>query len=269
MTGFQISGETRLLPVVGDPISQVLSPAALTARLAERGEDVIVVPFHVPAPELRQAFATFRAARNIPGALVTIPHKQAALQLCSDATGRARFAGSANVLRKTATGWSGDNTDGCGYMDGVAERGFSVKGKSALLVGCGGAGSAIAYEILLRGAGRVALHDTDAGRRDGLVTRLSAAFPGRVHPGGADPTGYDLVADATPMGMRPDDPLPILADRLTAGQFVACAVTRPAVPPLVEEARKRGCKTMTGAGMFEAQAGTLIDFLLAPEPLDA
>jgi shikimate dehydrogenase len=265
----QLSGETKLLPVVGDPIEQVLSPTALTALLAQRGRNVLVVPFHVPGSEFPRSINACEGVRNIPGVLVTIPHKRAALGLCTNATERARFAGSVNIMRKEARGWFGDNTDGCGYMDGIARLGFSVDGKSALLVGCGGAGSAIAFEILRRDAARLALHDVDAGRRDALIERLSAAFPGHVYEGSEDPTGYDLVANASPMGMDPADPLPILVDRLTARQFVACAITRPAVSPLVEEARKRGCKTMAGAGMFEAQAGMLIDFLLAPGPVNA
>jgi shikimate dehydrogenase len=261
----QLSGETQLLPVVGDPIGQVLSPGALTGLLAKRRKNVLVVPFHVSAAEFRKSISALASVRNVPGVLVTIPHKQAALDLCSDATERARFAGSANVLRKTAAGWFGDNTDGCGYMDGVASLGFSVEGKTALLVGCGGAGSAIANEILLRSAKHLAMHDTNAGRRDRLAERLSTVFPGRVSIGSADPTGYDLVANATPMGMLSTDPLPILVERLRAGQFVACAVTKPATPPLIETARRCGCPTMTGADMFQAQAETLIDFLLAPE----
>lgn len=265
MLSVRLSGETRLLPVIGDPIDQVLSPGALTRLLVERGRDVLVVPLHIPAFEFEKSVGALRGARNVPGLLITIPHKQAALGICADATERARFAGSVNVVRKTADGWFGDNTDGCGYMDGIANLGFSAEGKSVLLVGCGGAGSAIAYEILLRGAKRLALHDVDAGRRDYLVERLSTAFPCRVGVGSADPTGYDLVANATPMGMQPTDPLPILVERLKAEQFVACAVTKPATPPLIEAARRCGCPTMTGAGMFQAQAETLIDFLLAPE----
>jgi len=259
----QLSGETKLLLVVGDPIEQVLSPTALTALLAQRGKNILVVPFHVPASEFRKSMGACEGVRNVPGVLVTIPHKRAALGLCADVTERARFAGSVNVMRKEARGWFGDNTDGCGYMDGIARLGFTVEGKSALLVGCGGAGSAIAFEILRRGAARLALHDVDAGRRDALIERLSAAFPGRVYEGSEDPTGYDFVANATPMGMDPADPLPVIVENLTASQFVACAVTKPAVPPLIEAARQRGCATMTGAGMFQAQAEILIDFLLA------
>lgn len=202
------------------------------------------------------------SARNVDGVLVTIPHKNMALNLCEAATERARFVGSANVVRRAEEGWFGDNTDGLGYLDGLERHGFSVAGKSALLVGCGGAGSAIAFEILLRGARELALHDVDVEKRDDLAARLQQRFSGKVRIGDADPANFDLVANATPMGMKQTDPLPVLVDRLEPWQFVACVVTLPEIPKLIELARQRGCRTMTGADMFDAQSEILADFLL-------
>ncbi|SFU16083.1 shikimate dehydrogenase [Mesorhizobium sp. YR577] len=259
---FLPSGETRLFPVVGDPIEQVKSPSAITRILAAHGENAIVVPMHVGAADLGHLVEALTKVHNVDGILVTVPHKFAALGYCASATERARFAGSANVIRKIENGWCGDNTDGMGFLDGIAREGFDIVGKSALLIGCGGAGSAIAFEILERGASELAIHDIDVARRDDIVVRLDARFPGKVRSGSDDPTGFDFVANATPMGMRPGDPLPVDVSRLGAGQFVACVVTKPEVPPLIAEARLRGCGTMTGTGMFDAQAETLVDFLL-------
>lgn len=263
MSGVALSGETRLFPVIGDPIGQVKSPGSLTAILAERGENAIVVPVHAAASDVGAVLEAFARIRNVGGVLVTIPHKVAVLDLCAEATDRARFAGATNVVRKTDRGWLGDNTDGRGYVDGMLREGFDVAGKSALLVGCGGAGSAIAFELIERGVTTLAIHDKDEERRDHFLARLETRFPGRVRVGGSDPAGFDLVANATPLGMRPGDPLPVDVSRFDAGQFVACVVTKPAVPPLIAAARERGCRTMTGKGMFDAQAGALVDFLLA------
>jgi shikimate dehydrogenase len=268
LTGVLPSGETRLFPVVGDPIAQVLSPAAITRILASRGADAIVVPLHVAPRDLPDLMPMLHRVRNIDGLLVTVPHKQAAFTLCASASDRARFVRAANAVRRTVDGWYGDNTDGAGYVDGLEREGFTVAGHRALLVGCGGAGAAIGLELLERGIAHLAAHDKDIARRDAYVAQLSVRFPGRVTAGSDDPTGYDLVANATPMGMHGCDPLPVNVAKLGRGQFVACAITKPDVTPLIAEARRIGCRTMTGAGMFDAQAETLADFLLteiAPE----
>lgn len=262
MTGFIPSGSTRLFSVVGDPIDQVRSPGVLTRLLAERGEEAVVVPMHVASADLSALFNMLHAVRNVGGILVTIPHKQNAFGLCVSTTDRAAFVEAANVVRRTEDGWHGDNTDGIGYLEGIERQGFNVAGRKCLLIGCGGAGSAIALEIMRRGAALLAIHDIDSPRRDHVIAKLDRLYPGRVVVGSADPTGHDLVANATPLGMRTDDPLPVDISKLEARQFVACVVTKPEVPPLIEEAQRRRCRTMTGAEMFDAQAATLVDFLL-------
>ncbi|MGK6316931.1 shikimate dehydrogenase family protein [Neorhizobium sp. DT-125] len=267
ITGVIPSGSTRLFPVLGDPIAQVRSPSGLTRILAERGDDSVCVPMHVSPPDLPKVFEALHAIRNVGGMLITVPHKNAAYALCQMRTDRADFVRSVNVVRKTDDGWIGDNTDGLGYLNGLEREGFHVRERRALLVGCGGAGSAIALEIMIRGAAGLAIHDIDIMRRDAVIAALTQRFPGKITIGSADPSGYDLVANATPLGMLPDDPLPVDVSRLEAWQFVACVVTKPEIPPLIEEARKRGCGTMTGRGMFDGQAETLVEFLLArPAP---
>lgn len=260
------TGTTALFPIVGDPVDQVKSPAAITAIFAARGENAICVPMQMTPADLPKLMASLHAVKNVGGLLVTVPHKRAALGVCIGATGRAKFIGAANVLRRHERGWFGDNTDGAGYLDGMARHGFDVAGKRVLLAGCGGAGAAIALEILNRGAAHLAIHDLDIARRDGVIGKLAQRFPGRVTAGGADPTGFDLVANATPMGMKAGDPMPIESSALRPEQFVACVVTKPEVPPLIEAARRLGCQTMTGSDMFDAQAEKLADFLLAAAP---
>lgn len=263
MADFAPTGNTRLFAVVGDPIGQVLSPPVITRLFAARGADAVLVPAHVSPADIGEIFDAMLKIRNVGGLLVTVPHKQAAFAACTTRTDRADFVGSVNVMVRTGEGWRGDNTDGLGYLDGIEAEGFAVAGQRVLLVGCGGAGSAIALEILERGAAELAIHDIDIPRRDTIIARLDRKFPGRVRAGGTDPSGFDLIANATPLGMRAEDPLPVDVSRLGPEQFVACVVTKPEIPPLIAEARKRGCRTMTGAGMFAAQATTLVKFLLS------
>lgn len=259
----QLNGETRLHIIIGDPIGQVKSPENLTRIINERGVNAMVVPAHVTSEDLPAFMASIRLMRNLDGIVVTVPHKFAALGYCDIATDRAAFVGSANILWRQPDGrWKGDNVDGVGHLDGVLKEGFDVAGKRALLIGAGGAGSAIAFEILERGAAALAIHDMDKARLDRLVEKLSERFPGKVSVGSTDPEGFDLVTNATPAGMRPEDPLPVDASRLKPDQFVSDVITKPEISPLLEAARKAGCRTMPGSGMFHAQAELLVDLLL-------
>jgi shikimate dehydrogenase len=268
-TPLRINGETKIFPIIGHPIGQVKSPASLSQIMAERGYNGMVVPVHVLPDDLSAWLAQARAMRNCGGIVVTVPHKGPCLNFCARVTARAKAAGAVNIVIRDGDDWVGDATDGQGYMDGIAAEGFDVAGKTALLVGGGGAGSAIAYEILARGASQLALHDIDTARRDALVDRLNVAFPGRATVGGTDPRGFALVANATPLGMREGDPLPVQVELLTSDQFVADVVTRPAIPPLIAKARAIGCGTMPGSGMFNAQAVLLAELLMEGRRIDA
>lgn len=265
----QIDGETRIFPIIGHPIGQVKSPASLSAIMAERGFNGMVVPADIQPADLGAWLAQAGAVRNCDGIVVTVPHKVPCIAFCARVTPRAQASGAVNIMIREGDLWIGDATDGHGYLDGIAAEGFDVAGKPALLVGTGGAGSAIAYEILARGASELALHDIDTTRRDSLIARLNEAFPGKARIGSTDPRGFALVANATPLGMREGDPLPVQTDLLTADQFVADVVTRPAVPPLIAAARAKGCATMPGSGMFNAQAVLLAELLMGLRKIDA
>lgn len=258
----RIDGETLVFPIIGHPIGQVKSPASLSQIMADRGFNGMVVPVHVLPEDLSGWLAQARTMQNSPGIVVTVPHKTPCLDACTRITDRAKASGAVNIMIRDGQGWIGDATDGQGYMDGIAAEGFDVAGKAALLVGTGGAGSAISYEILARGASELALHDIDTARRDALIARLNERFPGKARVGGTDPRGFALVANATPLGMREGDSLPVQADLLKAEQFVADVVTRPAIPPLIAAAREKGCGTMPGSGMFNAQAVLLAELLM-------
>ena len=257
-----LNGETKLFIIIGDPIAQVKSPALLTANMHQRGINAVVVPGHVLAADIEVFMAGCDALVNLEGIVATIPHKQAMLGHCATITERARYANSVNVMRRTGAGWSGDNTDGMGYVSGIKAAGGTIEGKRVLLIGAGGAGSAIAYEFLAQGAAHLDIHDVDIARRDALIARLEDKFAGKVAAGSNDPRGYDIVGNATPLGMKEGDPLPVLCEHLDAGQFVADVITKPEISPLIAAARSKGCNTMPGLGMFKAQEGLLVDALL-------
>jgi shikimate dehydrogenase len=258
-----LDGETTVVPILGDPIAQVKSPDGVTRLLTARGARTVVVPMHVAAPDLDRFVDAIGLARSVVGLIVTVPHKFAVYAHCATATDRAHLLGSVNVVRRNADGsWHGDQLDGLAFVRAARAAGCTLGGAAALQVGAGGAGSAIALALLEAGVARLTLHDVDARRRDELVARLRRRAGDRVVAGPPDPTGTTVVVNATPMGMRPEDPLPVAADLLAASMFVGDVVTRPAVSPLIEEARRRGCRTQTGGGMFAVVGELLVDFLL-------
>ncbi len=257
-----LDGSTRLHLIVGDPIAQVKSPAGVSQVFLDAGQNAVCVPAHVRPAELSAWLAGVSLAQNVDGIIVTVPHKIACLGLCATATERARFVGAVNTMRRNPDGsWHGDMFDGEGFVQALEARGGQLAGRSALLVGAGGAGSAIAHAFMLAGVARLAIHDPDDTRRAGLVARLAALGRGEVQHGSADPSGFDVVINASPMGMQPTDPSPIEVDKLSAEQFAGCVITSPAVSPWLQAARDRGCRNMNGADMFAQVRDLMVRFL--------
>jgi shikimate dehydrogenase len=152
--------------------------------------------------------------------------------------------------------------DGLGYVKALALKGCSLQGQKALLVGAGGAGSAIAYSLATGGVRELAIHDEDTARRDALVQRLASLGQCSVVAGSSDPTGFDIVINATPIGMQAGDPHPIDVSRFTADMWVGCVITAPAVTPMIAAARALGCNTLTGGEMFAQVKDLMVEFLM-------
>lgn len=258
-----LTGATRLYFIVGDPIAQVKSPGGMTGAFAARGHDGVLVPAQVAVADLADFLSVCDRMKNLDGIVVTVPHKFSCYQHCKDATARARFLGAANIMRRRPEGgWHGEMVDGQGFVGAMRNKGFALSGKRALQIGAGGAGSAIALALIDAGVSELALHDEDANRRDSLIGRLNGMGKGRVIVGSPDPTGFDLIANATPAGMKPGDPYPVDVTKFTSDMYVGCVITQPAASPMVEAARKVGCNTSTGTDMYQALQSAMVDFLL-------
>ena len=258
-----IDGATRVHFIVGDPIAQVKSPAGVTQAFQARGHNAICCPAHVRPADLSAWLQGVSLAHNVDGIIATVPHKFACFNLCATRSERAAFLRTVNVMRRNADGsWDGDMFDGLGFVSAMRDEACQASGKKALLVGAGGAGSAIAHALVLAGVSTLAIYDADEARRTTLVNRLAGLGRCAVVHGSADPSGFDIVLNATPMGMQTSDPYPLQVQQLRSSMFVGCVITQPATSPLVAAARERGCKTMTGADMFGRVRDLMVDFLL-------
>jgi shikimate dehydrogenase len=257
-----LNGATRIHVTIGDPITQVKSPAGITQGFYARGRDAIMIPLQVKSADIDDFFKLAKKLPNLDGIIITVPHKPVAFRHCDETSERARVLEVCNVMRRMPDGhWTGDMTDGGGFVDALKRKHFELKGKRALQVGAGGAGSALALSLMMEGAS-VTLCDLDTAKRDALIARLGNHGHKVVATDTADPSGFDLVVNATPAGMKEGDPLPVDAPKLSPGQFVADVITIPAMTPLLEAAKAKGCRTQTGVEMFNAQVDFICEFLL-------
>jgi shikimate dehydrogenase len=243
-----LSGSNRLYPIVGDPIAQVKSPAGVTEMLQSRGVNGICIPAHVSPLNLADFMRACLIMQNVDGIIITIPHKNASYTYCKTTSQRSHALKSVNVMRRNLDGtFHGDALDGLAFTLSCEKKGFDFKGKRGLLIGAGGAGAAIAESSLSKGLKTLEIFDIDPSRK--------------TKGGTTDPTGFDIVMNATPLGMKASDPMPFQVEKLT-GQFVGDVVTMPSLTPLVDYARKHGCLTSTGLDMFAEVRELIIDFLL-------
>jgi shikimate dehydrogenase len=218
--------------------------------------------------------ALFRLT-NIRGALVTMPHKVATVALLDECTTAVEIAGSCNAVVRRADGTLlGDIFDGAGFTGGLRRKRFRFAGASCLVVGAGGVGSAIAASLAQSGVAVIALNDTNPVAAAGLAARLKKHYPALdVRTTSNDPAGFDLVVNATPLGMKAGDPLPVDVARLAPAMFVGEVVMKEEITPLLRAARERGCEIQVGTDMLFEQIPAYLEFFgfgsATPEELRA
>ncbi|NYT64493.1 shikimate dehydrogenase [Alcaligenaceae bacterium] len=259
-----ITGSTKLYAIVADPIAQVKTPEVLNSYFAKQNMDAVLVPVHVDVNGLAAVFTAFRSMKNLGGVIVTVPHKTVAAQLCDDLGPAGRAIGSVNVIRRMPDGsLLGDTFDGAGFVSGLCRQGHDPKGKRALLVGSGGAAGAIAFSLAQAGVASLTIANRTRAKAQDIVDRVAAVFPQvTLLVGAADPTGHDLVINATSLGMQASDPLPLDVSRLTPGMVVAEIIMKPEQTPLLLAAQDKGCFVHYGKHMLEQQVNLIAQFML-------
>jgi len=257
-----LSGETRLYVIIGDPIAQVGSPRLFNQAFRRRNAGAVLVPLRIKAERLPQALEAFHHFDNLDGIVVTVPHKIAVMELIDEVRESGRRIGAVNAIRRLRDGrLVGDSFDGKGCLRGLAAEGHRIRGKSVLMVGGGGAGRAIAHAMADEGPARLRLFDIDPNRQAELVASLRQAHSSlAVEAGDADPEGFEVVVNCTPLGMRASDPYPIDPNRLSPSALVVDVILQPAVSPLLEAAAKRGCTIQPGIQMLTGQVEAICDF---------
>lgn len=263
-----ISGKTRLYGIVGDPIAQVAAPEAFNPYFADNEIDAVMLAIHVKTGGVRAALEGFAAIANLDGLIITIPHKFAFAQLMDEIGLHGNRVGAVNAIRQKPDGtWIGDMFDGVGFVEGLRDQDINPTGKSFLIYGAGGAGTAIGGALLDAAPSRISIVDPAPGKAETLCETLRKAAPAiaiAAVDAQADPGDYEIVVNSTPLGMNPGDPLPFDPNRLTRSNIVAEVIMKPPITPILMAAEARGCRIHPGRHMLQGQFFPFLRFFGFP-----
>ena len=261
-----IRASTRLIAHIGYPTHAFKSPMIYNPYFEQAGVDVVVMPMACQAPHYPAFLKAVFTLDNICGALITMPHKVTTLQLLDEASSAAKISGACNAVRRTDGGrLIGDMFGGEGFVRGAQRKGCRLAGARALVVGCGGVGSAIAASLAAAGVAAIGLFDARPESAEALAGRLRthyAAIDTRL--GSSDPAGYDVVINASPLGMNDNDPLPVDVSRIAPGTFVGEVVMKTEMTAFLQAAQARGCRLQIGTDMLFEQIPAYIEFFGLP-----
>lgn len=261
-----ISGKTELIAHIGFPTHAFKAPMIYNPYFDKAGIDAVVVPMGCKAEDYPTFLRAVFSLANIRGALITMPHKVTTAGLLDEVSPTAQIAGACNAVRRTEDGrLVGDMFDGEGFVRGVLRKGQNLTGIRALVVGCGGVGSAIAASLAAAGVSTLQLFDAYTPSMEGLASRLRQHYPALlVETGSNDPVGCDLVVNATPMGMNEGDPLPMDVDRIAPTAFVGEVVMKAETTAFLAAAQARGCRVQVGTDMLFEQIPAYLEFFGLP-----
>ena len=260
-----ITGMTRLIGVVGDPIDRARAPEALNEMMGRLGIDVVTVPIGMAPEGLSSLMKSVRSWRNLAGLLITMPYKLEASWLIDDLCPQARLTGAVNVIRREANGHlAGELTDGAGFVASLDARRIPIAHRRVCMLGAGGVGRAIAFALLDAGAASISIINRSKDRAIDLRNDLADHFgAARVTLGDpASITAAEILVNATSVGGDLDPRSPIDQALIPAGAVVAEVVAKPEMTELLTAAEARGCTIVRGTEMQRAQLRSIIEFLL-------
>lgn len=253
-----ISGETLIFGIFGHPIAHTLSPPMQNAAFAARNLDAVYIPFNVDPSQLKNAVASIHSL-GIKGINITIPHKETIIPFLDSVDEDALKLGAVNTIEVSSGRLIGHNTDGRGYVASLKALDIDLTDQRVLLIGAGGAAKGVAHALLSSGVSELILIVRRLDRGKALAERLAALFshiPISVVGMNADRDALTqknratVLINATPLGMKREDPVPFPLSRIKPHWLVSDLVYRPAETPLLIAAKKIGAQTVPGIGML-------------------
>ncbi|MDM0105983.1 shikimate dehydrogenase [Variovorax sp. J22R24] len=261
-----IVGSTALYLLPGDPVKNVRLPRMFNAVFERFGIDAVMAPVQVPRRDLAVFVKAAFLAKNVHGMAIAPPHKPLLVDLLDGCGLFGRVAGSVNVVRRIDNGeLEGDLFDGEGLLGALDRYNIPFRGKRVLILGAGVSAAAIGVALAeggtVNGADHIAFYDTAAGKAAGVAAKLDSFFDANtVAVDSNDPAGFDLVVNATSLGLSPDDVLPVDVARMEPHAALFDILLRNQPTPLVRAARERGLNAQAGFEMLIQQMPHYLDF---------
>jgi shikimate dehydrogenase len=261
-----IHGTTDLYLIPGDPIANVRVPRMFNAVFERFGIDAVMVPTRVATRDLAVFLKASFLAKNLKGMVIAPPHKPLIVSLLDGCGLFGRVAGSVNVVRRLDNGeLEGDLFDGEGLVHALDYYNIPFRGKRVLVLGAGVSAAAIGVALAeggtVDGAEHIAFYDPVAGKAIGLATQLDSFFDATaVSVDSSDPAGYDLVVNASQLGLQPGDPLACDVSRMEPHAALFDILLRGQPTPLVQAARARGLNAQAGFEMLIQQMPNYLDY---------
>lgn len=266
MPSLRIDGHTQVIAHLGYPTHSFKAPLIYNPYFAAQNIPAVVVPLGCQTEHFEPMLRAFFKATNALGALITMPHKVSVLGLLDEVSVTAQVAGACNAVKRSADGkLVGDMFDGQGFVLGLINKGLDLKGKRALVIGNGGVGSAIAASLAAAGVDSLRLFDLHTPNTQALAQRLAQHYPDlHIDMGSDDPSDQDLVVNATPLGMKTGDPLPLDMTRLSPHTHVGEVVMTQRITPFLAAALEKGCPIQVGTDMLFEMIPAYLEFFGLP-----
>ena len=274
-----ITGQTKLLGIIGNPVEHSLSPVMHNAAIAHLGLDYIYVPFPVKQADLEKAIAGF-AAVNLQGFSITIPHKQTVIPLLTEITDDAINIGAVNTVWRTASGWKGTNTDAAGFIAPLKNMSHNWRQMTPVILGNGGAARAVIAGLANLGCPQIHV----VGRNPDKLARFHQSWSHapniisllKIHNWdnlASLISAADLLINTTPVGMSPHiDASPIdvdLMQKLKRSAIAYDLIYTPNPTQFLKLAQAQGATTIDGLEMLVQQGvAALKIWLQQPVPVD-
>lgn len=269
----KLSGHTKPFAVLGHPIGHTLSPVMHNASMQELGYDGIYLALDVHPEQLMDVLPAM-AKMGFAGVNLTVPHKEIAFRGLEKLDESATLLGAANTVQFTQDGMVGHNTDGYGFLKALEEAfGKTVKEDAVFVLGCGGAGRAVALMAAKEGAKSLVLADIDAERIQRLEDEIKELAPDVAVTQSLDTASHielchecDLVVQASPVGMKKDDLSLLSHEAFRAGQRVFELIYMYPETAILTTAREAGAQIANGLGMLLHQGARAFEIWTGVQP---
>lgn len=256
----RIKGSTGLLALIGSPVGHSGSPAMYNFSFRYHNLDYAYMAFDIREDQVKEAIAALRLL-NVRGFNVTMPCKTAVVEYMDELSPAARMAGACNTVVNDNGKLMGHMTDGSGFVLNLKEHGVEVKGKKLVILGAGGAATAIQVECALEGAKALSIFNGNLEKARRNAEKIKAEIPAchvktaRIDDQEAlkaDIAQADILVNATSVGMKPDENGTLITDTgvFRPDLIVTDAVYNPLVTRMMKEAEGAGCTVIGGEGML-------------------